>query len=167
MDAFRSGGSELGTLVLAGAGGELEDEVRSTAAELANVEYLGRVSRDEVFSQLRRSRALLMPVRWHENNPMSLLEARAVGIPVICTPLGGLPEMVDDGVDGMIVPAEDPIALREALGRLAGDRDLAEEMGRRGAGRLRRDNTSSAHYRALIAAYRAAIARRGAAASIA
>jgi glycosyltransferase involved in cell wall biosynthesis len=166
LDAFRSGGSELGTLVIAGAGGELEEEVRTTAGDLSNVEYLGRVSRDEVFSQLRRARALLMPVRWHENNPMSLLEARAVGIPVICTPLGGLPEMVDDQVDGLIVPQEEPIALREALRQLAGDRDLAQEMGRRGIGRLQRDNTSAAHYRSLIAAYRSAIVRRNAATAI-
>jgi glycosyltransferase involved in cell wall biosynthesis len=165
LDAFRSGGSELGTLVVAGAGGELEDEVRTAAGELSNVEYLGRVSRDEVFAQLRQARALLMPVRWHENNPMSLLEARAVGIPVICTPLGGLPEMVDDQVDGLIVPREEPAALREALRRLAGDRDLAQTMGQRGAERLRRDNTASAHYRALIAAYRMAIGHRGAGAA--
>lgn len=166
LDAFRSGGSELGTLVVAGAGGELEDEVRSTAADLANVEYLGRLSRDEVFAQLRQARALLMPVRWHENNPMSVLEARAVGIPIICTPLGGLPEMVDDQVDGLIVPKEDPTALREALRRLASDRDSAQKMGRRGTDRLRRDNTSTVHYRSLMAAYRAAIARRDAVAAV-
>jgi glycosyltransferase involved in cell wall biosynthesis len=100
-----------------------------------------------------------MPARWHENNPMSLLEARAIGIPVVCTDMGGLPEMVNDGVDGLVVPKEDELALRKAIRHLAADRFRAEEMGRRGNERLLRDNTPDAHYPRLMAAYEAAIER--------
>lgn len=159
LDAYAEGDPALGTLVIAGAGGELEDEVRKAARRLANVEYLGRLSRVEVYDQLRRSRAVLMPVRWHENNPMSLLEARAVGVPVICTELGGLPDMVDDGVDGLLVPRADVGALREAIRRLSGDVALAQQMGLRGHARLHRDNAEGVHYGRLMKVYEAAIER--------
>jgi glycosyltransferase involved in cell wall biosynthesis len=157
LDAFADGDPALGTLVLAGAGGELEGDVEAAAARLPNVEYLGRLPREEVFAQLRRSRAILMPVRWHENNPMSLLEARAIGVPVICTALGGLPDMVGDGEDGFVIPPADVAALRTAIARLAADRPLAESMGRRGNERLHRDNTPAVHYERLMAAYDAAM----------
>lgn len=160
LEAYSEEDPALGTLVIAGAGGELEDEVRKAAGRLANVEYLGRLSREEVFEQLRRSRAMLMPVRWHENNPMSLLEARAAGIPAICTELGGLPDMVEDGVDGLLVPRADVGALREAIRRLAADVRLAQQLGLRGHERLHRDNTAGVHYERLMKVYEAAIERR-------
>jgi glycosyltransferase involved in cell wall biosynthesis len=165
LDAFAEADPALGTLVLAGAGGELEGEVEAAAARLPNVEYLGRLPREEVFAQLRASRAILMPVRWHENNPMSLLEARAIGVPVICTDLGGLPDMVGDGEDGFVIPPGDVGALREAIRKLAADRPLAEAMGRRGRERLLRDNTPAVHYDRLMGAYAAAISGKSHAAA--
>lgn len=160
LDAYATGDPELGTLVLAGAGGRLEQQVRAAASASENIEYLGRLTRDQVLAQQRRSRAVLVPSRWHENNPMSLLEARAVGAPAICTDMGGLPEMVEDGVDGFVVPPANVQALAEAIRRLAGSRTLAEEMGRRGYQRLLRDNTADVHYEALMGAYAAARERR-------
>jgi len=153
LAAYSGDDRSLGTLALAGVGGALEDDVLAAAERSPNIEYLGRLSRAEVLRQLRRSRAFLIPARWHENNPMSLLEARAVGIPVICTDMGGLPEMVEDGVDGLVVPPGQPQALASAIRRLALDRPLAEQMGRRGHERLGRENTPEVHYKRLISVY--------------
>lgn len=160
LDAYATNDPELGTLVLAGAGGELESEVIAAAEHSPNIEYTGRISRAEVLAQLRRSRAFLLPARWHENNPMSLLEARAVGVPVICTDMGGLPEMVEHGVDGLIVPSAQPRALSDAVRQLARDRRLSQEMGRAGHERLLRDNTPDVHYQQLLAVYEDACARK-------
>lgn len=160
LEAFRGGDASMGTLVIAGAGGEMEAKVRQTAIELDNVEYLGRVSRDEVIRQLRQSRAAMLPSRWDENNPMSVLEARTVGIPVIVSDRGGLPEMVTDGVDGKIVRAGDVAGLRAAIRDLAANRAAAEAFGRAGHQRFYRDNTAAAHYEALMRAYGAAMERR-------
>jgi glycosyltransferase involved in cell wall biosynthesis len=165
LGAYAADDRGLGTLVLAGAGGELEGEVLAAAESSRNVEYLGRLSRAQVLAQLRRSRALLMPARWHENNPMSILEARAVGVPVICTEMGGLPEMVEHGVDGLVVPRAQPQALSDAIRKLAHDQRLAWEMGHRGHERLLRDNTPDVHYERLIAVYEGACARRATIAS--
>ncbi len=163
LDAYGTGDPRLGTLVLAGAGGELESEVRAAAASCPNIEYLGRLSRERVLGEMRRSRALLVPSRWHENNPMSLLEARAIGAPIICTDMGGLPEMVEDGVDGLVVASASAEALARAILRLAENPQLAWEMGRQGNGRFLKENTSEIHYRRLMAAYEAARARRSSA----
>jgi glycosyltransferase involved in cell wall biosynthesis len=160
LEAFRGGDASMGTLVIAGAGGEMEAKVRQAAIELDNVEYLGRVSRDEVIRQLRRSRAVMLPSRWDENNPMSVLEARTVGIPVIVSDRGGLPEMVSDEVDGKIVRAGDIAGLRSAIKDLAANRAAAEAFGRAGHQRFYRDNTAATHYEALMRAYGAAMERR-------
>jgi glycosyltransferase involved in cell wall biosynthesis len=159
LEAFRGGDASMGTLVIAGAGGEMEATVRQSARELENVEYLGRISRDEVIRQLRRSRAAMLPSRWDENNPMSILEARTVGIPVIVSDRGGLPEMVSDGVDGRIVRVGDLAGLRSAVKGLAADRAMAEAFGQAGHQRFHRENTAAAHYEALMRAYGAAMER--------
>jgi glycosyltransferase involved in cell wall biosynthesis len=162
VEAFRTGDPSMGTLVIAGAGGGLEAKVRQAAAELHNVEYLGRLSREEVLQQLRRSRAAVLPSRWEENNPMSVLEARTVGVPVIVSDRGGLPEMVADGVDGKVFGAGDIIGLRAAIEALAADRAAAEALGHAGYQRFCRDNTAVVHYKALMDVYAAVIARKGA-----
>lgn len=160
LEAFRRGDSTMGTLIIAGAGGELEAKVRQASLELHNVEYLGRLAREEVLEQLQQSRAAVLPSRWDENNPMSILEARTLGIPVIVSDRGGLPEMVSDGVDGRVVRAGDIGGLMTAIKDLAADRATAEEFGRAGYERFCRDNTTVVHYKALMDAYAAAIERR-------
>ncbi len=160
LEAFAGSGGELGTLVIAAAGGSLESTVREAAERDPAIEFRGRLTRDEVRDELKRSRALLMPSRWNENNPMSLLEARSVGIPVIATTRGGLPDMVTDDVDGLLVgPASIP-ELRAAVARLAADVGLAGRFGRNGNQRLLRENTEDVHYAALTAAYEHAAAVR-------
>lgn len=157
LQVFTESAGELGVLAIAGAGGELEPEVIQTAHESPYVEYLGRLSRAEVLAQLRVSRASLTPSLWDENNPMSLLEARAAGTPVIATRVGGLPEMVTHGVDGFLVDPGNLQELRDSMLRLAGDPELASRFAAAGRERLEMLNSPAAHYPALMNAYEAAI----------
>ena len=66
----------------------------------------------------------------NEGLPMSLLEAMSFGLPVIATRVGGIPELVRDGVDGLLVAPGDVEALAMAMIRLARDADLRQQMGR-------------------------------------
>lgn len=160
LEAFDDSASPPGVLRIAGAGGSLEDDVRRRASQSAHITFLGRLERSTVLQELQRATAALAPSRWYENNPMSVLEARAVGTPVIVSDQGGLPEMVTDGEDGLVVPAGDASALRLAAASLANDRGRASRMGDAGRRRLATHNSSAVHYAKLLEAYGAAVDRR-------
>lgn len=74
---------------------------------------------------------LVMPVRWYENSPNIVLEAQAMGIPVIATTLGGMPELIEHGQNGLLVPPDDVPALAAALQRLLDEPELLPSLRRR------------------------------------
>jgi len=94
-----------------------------------NVRFLGL--RNDVPEWLRAMEVLVLGSAT-EGLPLTILEAMASGLPVVATSVGGVPEMVEDGVNGFLVPPEDPVALAAALERLVKDRDLRLRMGRKG-----------------------------------
>jgi L-malate glycosyltransferase len=67
----------------------------------------------------------------------TLLESMSAGLPVVATRVGGNPEIIADGVTGILVPARNPEALSEAIGRLLSDSNLARQMGAAGRERIR------------------------------
>ncbi len=111
------------SLVIAGEG-PLEAQVRSAVRDCPDrIRWLGRLEAAQVQSLVRSARAVVVPSQWYENAPLSVLEAYAAGKPVIATRIGGLPEMVEHGRTGWLVPAEDPAALGEMLSAV---RDLPD-----------------------------------------
>jgi len=64
----------------------------------------------------------------HEGLPVAIMEAFATGLPVVATAVGGVPDQVHDGVEGLIVPPGDPTALADALTRIAGDAELRSHL---------------------------------------
>ncbi len=137
-------------LQVAGEGPE-RARLEALAAEVApgRVDFHGRLPRERVEDLLRVALATVVPSRWYENQPMTVLESYALGVPVVASRLGGLPELVEDGVDGLLVPHDDPAALAVALGTLAADPARAARMGRTGHDRVRRDFSADAHLAAL------------------
>jgi glycosyltransferase involved in cell wall biosynthesis len=127
-------------LVVAGDG-PLRAEVERQAADLGPaVRFLG--FRRDVMDLLAASDALLLPSRM-DAFPTNLLEAAAVGVPAVATAVGGIPEIIEDGTTGLLIP--DPPtagAIADALGRLLGDADLRRTMGEAGRRRF------SAHFTA-------------------
>ncbi|MBA3384772.1 MAG: glycosyltransferase family 4 protein, partial [Actinobacteria bacterium] len=96
-------------LVLAGDGPDAE-KLRALAGELGldgRARFLGPQPRSTVFELLRAGDAVVLPSKW-ENFPHVLVEALAVGTPVIATAAGGVTEIVRDGENGLLVPPEDP-----------------------------------------------------------
>lgn len=116
--------------------GPLEELVGSLGVG-DHVELMGPRPRHEVLDLMRRAQVLAAPcVTGPDGNrdalPTVLLEALAVGLPVVATPVGGIPEIVDDGVEGLVVPEGDPRALADALERILGDEPLRAALGRAG-----------------------------------
>jgi glycosyltransferase involved in cell wall biosynthesis len=83
-----------------------------------------------------------------------LLESMARGTPVICTNVGGMPEVVTDGVTGFVVPPNDPGALRDRINYLVSNPDVAEAMGRNGRRKVLEDFTWESVTQRCLAAYR-------------
>jgi glycosyltransferase involved in cell wall biosynthesis len=70
-----------------------------------------------------------------DNLPTVIAEAMAAGLPVVATPVAGIPEMVEDGKTGFLVAEHQPIALADAVEGLLGDISLAREFGKNGRAR--------------------------------
>lgn len=115
------------SLLVAGTG-PLHDSL--AAAAPPNVRFLGRLGGEEVSGLLAGCRAAVVPSEWAENAPMAVLEPMALGRPVIASRIGGIPEQIRDGVDGILVRAGDELELAAALRILAEDSDLADRLGR-------------------------------------
>jgi glycosyltransferase involved in cell wall biosynthesis len=85
----------------------------------ADAEVHGEIAHEEKVSLLQRAKAVLFPIDWPEPFGLVMTEAMACGTPVIATPRGSVPEVVEDGVTGWIVPVEDYAAqAAERLRRL-------------------------------------------------
>jgi glycosyltransferase involved in cell wall biosynthesis len=91
------------------------------------VRFLGGRSREAVLRVFAAADAVLLSSRW-ENFPHVVVEALAVGTPVVATSVGGIPEVVHDGSNGLLVPPEDPEALAAAIRRLLGDDELRSRL---------------------------------------
>ena len=117
-------GPDLPILRILG-GGPLEDEVREAAASMTNVEWLGSKSADEVSDMMGSAEAILCPSLWYEGMPRVVIEAMAVGTPVIASRLGSYPEMIEDGVSGVLFESNDADALRRRILDLEERRALA------------------------------------------
>lgn len=89
------------------------------------------VSGDEKDEAYKNSDVLLLP-SYNEGLPMSILEAMAYGLPIIATTVGGIPEAVEDGVNGFLIQPGDTKTLAERIDLLASYKDLREKMGRAG-----------------------------------
>ncbi|HEX5473905.1 MAG TPA: glycosyltransferase [Vicinamibacterales bacterium] len=102
-------------------------EARARARGVADrVRFLGH--RDDVPQLLAQADAFVLPSRT-EAFPNGLVEAMAAGLPVIASGVGGISELVEDGVTGLLVPPGDPGALAAAVDRLAADPQAAWAMG--------------------------------------
>jgi glycosyltransferase involved in cell wall biosynthesis len=137
---------------IVGTGPE-EDHLHSLAHGISNIEFVGFRSGDALTEMYRGAFCVLLPSRVHEVFPQVTLEAMVLGKPVIGSNVGGMPEVVEDGVTGLLVQPIDLHGWVEALMRLTYDEDRRLEMAR--ASRLAVETTFhiKKHYARLMQAY--------------
>jgi len=94
------------------------------------VTFLGSLDRPALLREYAECAAVVLPSR-QENAPMAVIEAMAVGKPVVATRVGGIPDLVLDGETGFLVEAGDTSGVAHTLGRLLSDAQLRARMGAR------------------------------------
>jgi len=147
-------------IVIVGDGplrGEIERRIRRHGL-LGRVRILGWLGAAQVRQEIVAARALVLP-SFAEGLPVAVMEAFALGRPVITTSIAGTPELVEEGVSGWLLPAADVQALAAAL-RAASEASPAQlqRMGRAGAERVAREHDVNSETKKLVALFRSAAA---------
>ena len=92
----------------------------------ARLQFLGQ--RHDVLRLLTAADMFVLASR-QEGLPVSLMEATSIGVAIVATSVGGVPQVITDGIDGLVVPPGNPAALVAALERLVDDSDLRSKLG--------------------------------------
>jgi len=125
LEAWRNVDAEL--LIV----GEGPESAHLGSVAPPNVKLLAAVRADKAQELVRSARAVLVPSLWYEGAGRVVMEAYAAGVPVLASRVGGLPEVVQDGVTGMLLPPGDAKAWAGAIERLIDDSE-SERLGRGG-----------------------------------
>lgn len=129
----------------------LEEKVQKTCPD--RVKFLGFQSGEELHETIRSAAFAVVPSEWYENLPFAVLEPFALGTPVVGARIGGIPEMVENGVTGRLHTSADPDSLREALlWMTSSDADLVA-MGKNARQRIEEDYAVDAHLERLLSIY--------------
>jgi glycosyltransferase involved in cell wall biosynthesis len=149
LDVLLDAAQQAGVRVL--VAGEGPEEQRARA--IGGAEFLGRVSTERVRELLHGSRAAVVPSIAFENASLSVLEPMAAGVPVIASAVGGIPELVRAGQEGLLVAPGNVEMLRDALARISSDRALAARLGAAGRARAQTEFSPDRHLKELERLY--------------
>jgi len=141
---------------IVGSGPE-EKKMKCWAIDTPNVEFVGFKSGEDLWQIYRGARCVVVPSLWQEVFGMVALEAMAAGKPVIASNIGGLPEVIDDRVTGLLVQPGSVQDLAATIERLHRDSAYAAELGAAGRQKVLLDFTVEKHYQGLMEIYREAI----------
>ncbi|WP_410607012.1 glycosyltransferase family 4 protein [Amycolatopsis sp. lyj-109] len=141
-------------LVIAGTG-PMQDEVAAWAAGRTDVSYVGLQNKAECRALTADAVAVVAPSTWLEAFGLVVVEAMAAGVPTVAAAHGAFPELVDDGVTGLLHVPNDAASLADRLRAVAGDRN--GDMGDAARVRYEKDFTPAVGLDRLIAGYEAAI----------
>ncbi|WP_093117388.1 exopolysaccharide biosynthesis GT4 family glycosyltransferase EpsE [Salinihabitans flavidus] len=138
-----------------GHGFRTELEARIKDLNLGDkITLLGAISGDEVKARLLSAHVFAL-ASWHEPLGVAYMEAMSCGLPVIGTNAGGVPELITDGENGLLVPPRSPDALADAIAALADDPDRARQIATAGRAHVERNFRSDLGAETLIREIRA------------
>jgi glycosyltransferase involved in cell wall biosynthesis len=147
-------------LWICGTGPELES-LKKRAHGLNHVHFMGHLPRARLTALLSEAGAVCVPSRWYENFPFAVLEAQALARPVVASRIGGIPEQIEDGVDGLLIPPGDPLALGRAITSLLETPELARRISLAGSRRVREQLAPGPHMDRILALYYEVLGSRG------
>ncbi len=152
-----------GTVLTVAGDGPERSSVEALARELGvgrAVRFVGTLGPDGLADLYRQATAFVLPTLWMENCPVAVLEAMAHGRPVVATRIGGIPELVEDGVTGLLVSRADPSELARRIKELLSKPAHLVDMGDAAAARHRRMFCPERHTERLLGLYRSLLRSR-------
>lgn len=96
-------------------GGGLLMENLKRLATGTNIEFLGYKQWEEIKDLVGNARFSVIPSEWYENNPLSVIEAQCLGTPVLGARIGGIPELIEEGISGMLFEAKNIVDLKQKI----------------------------------------------------
>ena len=95
--------------------GELLPELKETYKNCSHIEFKGLMQWEEFMPILQKARMMVLPAEWSENNPLTVIEAQSLGTPVLGANIGGIPELIEEGVSGMTFTSGDVEDLKDKI----------------------------------------------------
>jgi glycosyltransferase involved in cell wall biosynthesis len=142
------------TLHIVGEGPErTELEHRVKAQSITNIVFWGNQRGKSLQDLIAKSMFAVLPAIWYENNPRSVIEAFALGKPVIGANIGGIPELIKHNITGLLFTPGSSEDLREAIEWLANAPDAVVRMGRQARAFVEKELNSEQHYSRLLQIY--------------
>ncbi len=123
---------------------------------MSNVVLAGHFPSTELMAKIREHLLVVLPSEWYENSPLSILEAFALGKPVIGSQIGGISELIQNGRNGLTFESGNRRALRERIDCLANNVPLVSEMGKQGRRFVEQERSPEEYYKGLMKLYRKA-----------
>ena len=149
-------------LLVFGGGPErahLEDDASKLG--LSSITFRGQVSREQTIAAMHGARFLVFSSEWYENFPVTLAESFACGLPVICSRLGAMPEIVEDGRTGLHFTPGDAEDLAKKVSWAWKNPDQMQMMGRKARLEYEAKYTAERNYQMLIEIYNRAMLTEG------
>ena len=137
--------------------GELEEKIRNE--QITNVEFLGYRTGQALHDEIRNSMFPVIPSEWYENNPRTVIEAFALGKPVVGARIGGIPELVKDWETGLTYVSGDVNDLRSKIQLMLDNQDKIPKMGQAARRYVEQEFNSHVHYCNLMKIYEQAMAK--------
>jgi glycosyltransferase involved in cell wall biosynthesis len=141
-------------LVIIGDGPLLAECRRLAGKHNLPVTFTGYLPREQALRHVANARGLVFPSQWFEGMPMVLLEAWALGTPIVAARVGAAASLVDDGVTGLLHDPKDSLALAELVSLLSSDPSLAQRISDAGRRHVELQFSAEANAAQLLTIYR-------------
>lgn len=138
---------------------ELEEKVKKEGID--NIIFLGYMKGEQLYKEIIKSKAVVLPSECYENNPISVLEAFVLGRPVIGSRIGGIPELVRDKKTGLTFEPGNAEDLSEKIKALLADSSLLIKMGENAQRFVETELNPEKHYQKLMEIYQMAMNSHG------